>query len=78
MTQTPLFSGEFPEKLSAGQLAKPNPSALSLDVSDYLRASLSDNSRRAYRADLAHFLAWGGTIPANPETVAIYLAAYAG
>ncbi len=48
------------------------------EVSDYLRASLSDNSRRAYRSDLNHFLAWGGTIPASPEMVAQYLAAHAG
>jgi len=52
--------------------------AISLEVSDYLRASLSDNSRRAYRSDLNHFLAWGGTIPASPEMVAQYLAAHAG
>ena len=46
-------------------------------VSDYLRASLSDNSRRAYRSDLTHFIAWGGTIPASPELVATYLAGHA-
>lgn len=46
-------------------------------VSDYLRASLSDNSRRAYRSDLSHFLKWGGTIPASPEQVATYIAAHA-
>jgi len=48
------------------------------EVSDYLRASLSDNSRRAYRSDLNHFLTWGGTIPASSEMVAQYLAHYAG
>lgn len=52
--------------------------AISPEVSDYLRASLSDNSRRAYRSDLNHFLAWGGTIPASPEMVAQYLAIHAG
>jgi site-specific recombinase XerD len=49
----------------------------SSEVSLYLRASLSDNSRRAYRSDLNHFLAWGGTIPATPEMIAVYLAAHA-
>lgn len=48
------------------------------EVSDYLRASLSENSRQAYRSDLNHFLAWGGTIPARPEIVAQYLADHAG
>lgn len=46
-------------------------------VSDYLRASLSDNSRRSYRSDLTQFISWGGTIPASPELVATYLAAHA-
>ena len=54
------------------------PPTLSLNVSDYLRASLSDNTRRAYRSDLNQFLSWGGTIPASPEMVATYLAAHAG
>lgn len=52
--------------------------AVSADVSNYLRAALSDNSRRAYRSDLNHFLVWGGAIPASPEQVAQYLANYAG
>lgn len=78
MTQTPQFFGEFPKRLSPGQLAKPNPSSLSPEVSLYLRASLSDSSRRAYRSDLNHFLSWGGTIPASPDLVAVYLAAHAG
>lgn len=48
------------------------------EVTGYLQASLSDNSRRAYRADLAHFLGWGGVVPATPELVATYQAAHAG
>ncbi len=49
---------------------------LSPTLSDYLRAALSENSRRSYRSDLNHFLAWGGRIPAEPELVARYLAAH--
>lgn len=48
------------------------------EVRSYLQASLSENSRKAYRGDLAHFLAWGCCIPASPEQVAAYLAAHAG
>jgi integrase len=48
------------------------------EVAEYLRASLSDNACRAYRADFKHFLAWGGLVPATPEMVAAYLAAHAG
>lgn len=55
----------------------PNPPSPLLEVSDYLRAALSDNSRRAYRSDLNQFLSWGGTIPATPEMIAVYLAAHA-
>jgi integrase len=40
----------------------------------YVEASISDNTRRAYVADLAHFKAWGGTIPSSDAVVARYLA----
>jgi len=46
-------------------------------IADYLSASLSQNSRRAYSSDLKRFAAWGGTIPATPESVAAYLASHA-
>jgi hypothetical protein len=42
-------------------------------VRDLLSQSLASSSKRAYAADLAHFRAWGGTIPATPEIVAEYL-----
>jgi len=46
-------------------------------VRNYIRQSVSENTRRAYRADLAHFQAWGGVIPATDVMVAEYLAGYA-
>lgn len=46
-------------------------------VDQYLQASLSENTRRAYSNDIQHFLQWGGRIPATPECVASYLAIYA-
>lgn len=48
------------------------------NVIQYLKASLSDNSIRAYRADIEHFVAWGGCIPATPECIARYLAEHGG
>lgn len=45
---------------------------------DYVRASSSEATLRAYKSDLEHFLAWGGVIPASPELVANYLAEHAG
>ena len=46
-------------------------------VRQYIDAALADNTLRAYRADLKHFIAWGGVIPATPEQVASYLAHHA-
>ena len=46
-------------------------------VQQYLQASLSDNTRRAYSNDLDHFMKWGGRIPASPERIATYLAEHA-
>ena len=46
-------------------------------LTQYLQASLSDNSKRAYLNDVLHFLAWGGSIPSTPDQVAGYLVAHA-
>lgn len=48
--------------------------ALPDPVAAYVRDSLSVNTRRAYLSDLAHFGAWGGTVPAPDTMVADYLA----
>lgn len=45
-------------------------------VARLVDAGIADATRRAYRADLAHFRAWGGELPAEPETVAAYIAAH--
>ena len=44
-------------------------------VAALVEASIAENTRRAYRSDLAHFAAWGGQLPADPSAVASYLAA---
>ncbi len=46
-------------------------------VCELVEAATAPNTRRAYESDLAHFLAWGGAIPAAPEFVARYLAHHA-
>lgn len=46
-------------------------------VRHFIDASLADNTLRAYRADLKHFIAWGGSIPASSEQVAKYVAHHA-
>ena len=48
-----------------------------IEVAAYVAASLTSNTQRAYLSDLAHFDAWGATVPSTPEQVASYLAAHA-
>lgn len=48
------------------------------NIRHYVEQALSDNTRKAYRNDLAHYTAWGGTIPASPEQVSAYLTSHAG
>ncbi len=51
---------------------------LAQKVQGYARNALSPNTWKSYENDLAHFHAFGGTIPASPEIVAHYLTAFAG
>lgn len=46
-------------------------------IAELVRESLAAKTRAAYLADLAHFENWGGRIPAEPETIAAYVAAHA-
>ena len=39
-------------------------------VLGYVRDSISENTKRAYRSDLKHFLDWGGSIPATEVMLA--------
>src|SRR3989442_10544274 len=56
----------------------------SLDqVREYIRASKAESTLRGYQSDWRHFCAWCEArglcpLPANPETVASYIAACAG
>ncbi len=43
-------------------------------VDAYVQSGIAPATRRAYRADLDHFEAWGGTIPATDDMVAAYIA----
>ena len=43
----------------------------------YQIASTSDNTRRAYQADIRHFEIWGGQLPATTEAILRYLHAFA-
>ncbi|CAM4403524.1 MAG: Tyrosine recombinase XerC [Legionellaceae bacterium] len=52
------------------------PNALSL-TRHYQQAATSDNTRRAYQADIRHFEKWGGKLPATTEMVLRYLQTFA-
>lgn len=46
-------------------------------LSTYIQAATSQNTRRAYRQDVQHFMGWGGLLPATPDTIVRYLHEYA-
>ena len=43
----------------------------------FLAAATSDNTRRAYRSAVRHFLAWGGALPSDEASMIRYLLLYA-
>lgn len=43
-------------------------------VRGLIRDGVAENTRRGYSSDLAGFHAWGGTIPADPATIARFVA----
>lgn len=51
-----------------------NPTPLS---NRYQIAATSDNTRRAYQADIRHFETWGGQLPATTEAILRYLHTFA-
>jgi site-specific recombinase XerD len=72
----PIHDGE-------GKGADLVPSPSLEQVRQYIRASKAENTLRGYRADWRAFCAWCESnnlspLPANPETVAAYLAECAG
>ena len=50
---------------------------IAASVQSFVQAGVAPATRRAYRADLDHFEAWGGTIPATDDMVAAYVADHA-
>lgn len=43
----------------------------------YQQAATSDNTRRAYQADIRHYEIWGGQLPATTDAILRYLHAFA-
>lgn len=66
----------LPSSFGGGGCASTCTRQLTDRVLALVESSISDNTRRAYRSDLAHFEAWGGRLPDDPAIVASYLAAH--
>ena len=77
MTDPLVLTRDNPFLSRPTNAALAGPDALSEAAETFIRASISDNTRKAYRSDLAHYAAWGGALPATPEQVARYLADHA-
>ncbi|RYE45580.1 MAG: site-specific integrase [Hyphomicrobiales bacterium] len=56
-----------------GSLRAAKPTRAYSTVAAYVSNGLSENTKRAYAADLRHFKRWGGCVPATPVIVARYL-----
>ena len=70
-------SGPAKGPTSGSSIAINCKAALAASVQSFVQAGVAPATRRAYRADLDHFEAWGGTIPATDEVVAAYIADHA-
>jgi integrase len=57
-----------------------NSSALRNNDGDqnYIHAATSNNTRKAYQADIRHFVLWGGRLPTSGEVIMKYLHHHAG
>lgn len=68
---------------SAGAVAIPRNAVTPFDAElnaqhrAFLAAATSDNTRRAYRSAIKHYLTWGGVLPADEPTMIRYLLAFA-
>lgn len=47
-------------------------------VKDYARITASEITLVAYKADIEHFIEWGGVIPDSLQSIANYLTEHAG
>lgn len=58
-------------------LAEENLAIAAPITQNYIIAATSTNTRKAYRQDIRHFIAWGGVLPTTPDVIVRYLETYA-
>jgi integrase len=46
-------------------------------IHTYIQAATSQNTHRAYQADIRHFITWGGRLPSSPDVLLRYLQEHA-
>lgn len=66
-----------PSEVAAAHLVADFPHSTAA-LNEYLRAAVSNNTRRAYQQDMQHFQGWGGEFPSSPQQIARYLAEHGG
>lgn len=54
-----------------------NNGLIEASAHNYIQHATSDNTRKAYRVDIRHFIAWGGLLPTTPDVVIRYLETHA-
>ncbi|MFC5475599.1 site-specific integrase [Paraherbaspirillum soli] len=79
--KTPILPNEVATlpagRIVARNVGTPIDADLTAQHRAFLVAATSDNTRRAYRSAIRHFLAWGGVLPSDEAAMIRYLLAYA-
>ncbi len=71
-------SRSTPMLRNKGEITVKNTSpASNVPTQDYIHAASSDNTRKAYQADIRHFIQWGGLLPTTADVVLRYLQQHA-
>src|SRR5438552_2450925 len=65
------------QNTSAGANEDSKQESKNVSVEDYVDRASAESTKRAYKSDVAHYLKHGGTIPASPKDIALYLATWA-
>lgn len=76
-SRLPALRNHGEEKHTAVNTSVTELATLSLQTQQYLQAATSSNTRKAYQADVRHFMAWGGLLPTTPDVLIQYLTSQA-
>lgn len=71
LTKTTEITDETTEP-TAGVISLRNSNS-DLETKNYIHAATSNNTRKAYQADIRHFMRWGGILPTSGEVIIKYL-----